>query len=161
MSEKIPDIKYKYIFEKNERPTTEIDINKVTKRIIFGDEFLGKPEPDMFGRRAYNGRWVDGAISKLNDGWLEQKIKDLEQSNEPRDKMILEESKHPYTHTYEGGISNYFLGYFGGYHIPRVLIKELINEVFNEKFGVEEMPSSVTNINDIKGKTIIRRTKRK
>jgi hypothetical protein len=160
MREKIPDIKYKYIFEKNGKPTVEVDINKVTKRILYGDDYFGGLESDISRKKGYNGREVSGALSKLENGWLEHKITELELSNDPRDKMILEESKHPYTYIYEGGISNYFLGYFGGYHLQRVLMKELIYEVFYEKFGVE-LSVPVSNVNEVKGKQIIRRNKRK
>ncbi len=138
-----------YIFETDGKPTKVIDENKLTKRIVFGDDEYGRPEPDMFGRRAYNGKHIEGAIPKLKNGWLEKQKDIWSQSKNPRNMVLLDEIEHPGTHQFRLSEHQYpltvYWRYFDEYYIPRAILNILILESFYEKFGVSHSVNDVSN----------------
>jgi hypothetical protein len=166
----IPKQKLRYVYEKDGKPTSQIDMNKCTKRIIYGDEEFGKPErpnqrtfPGVSA--SYNGRETIGIIGKLNSGWVETKMNQLKNSADKRDMMIYTELTHPGTYKYEYSnkeLLGVYSFYIREYNLNSILANELINEVFYEKFGEKELiVSPPQTVNDVKGKQILRRNKRK
>lgn len=154
-----PNYKFKYgdgLF-----PVTKVEPNKLTKRIVYGDEYYGKPEKDMYGHTAYNGNYTVGILEKLRNGWLEKKAiywKDYIDKYPIMKKKS--KSKYNRIHKLYDEYLNYlqnkprkysihlnsrqkplriYLMFLGEYDIPDTLKMELIVETFNEKFGVKDV----------------------
>ena len=152
-----PSYKFKY----GERlfPTTVVDYNKVTKRIVYGDTYFGKPEKNMYGHVAYNGNLTIGVINKLNSGWLERKAnywkEYLDKYQILKKKSLREYDRisklyEEYLNWKKGNPSIYginlnskqqilriYLRYLKEYDLPDTIKIECIIETFNEKFGIE------------------------
>jgi hypothetical protein len=157
-------------------PTTKVDSNKVTKRVIYGDSYFGKPERNMYGVRAYNGNEIIGCIAKLESGWLARKgrywkeyidkyplMKKKSKTEYDRICKLYEE----YRNYLEGRPSlyrvkltsnqdtlrRYYLSYLQNYSdIPKTILMELILECFNEKFGIKP----VKDVIEIKDNKVIK-----
>lgn len=151
-------------------PTTKVDSNKVTKRIIYGDSYFGKPEKNMYGVRAYNGNEIIGCIAKLESGWLARKGRYWKEYID-KYPMIRKKSKvdfdrinklyKEYLNYLDGkpklyqmsltsnqDILSVYLRYLDDYsNIPDTILMELIIETFNEKFGIRPV-KDVINVKD-------------
>jgi hypothetical protein len=152
----------KYKLAPNGEKCLDESYKRYNKRLIYGDEYYGKPESNMFGQRSYNGNNTEGVINKLKSGWLERKLKEWENSNNPRYKLLLDEFNHPDTH--EVDYTNSAPVLMRCDEIPEPILAELFTEVFFEKYGVgeyEECDSIISNVNDVKGKQMVRRSIRK
>lgn len=166
-----PNLRYNY---GDTYSTTEIDVNKITKRLVFGDSYFGRPEPDMYGKRAYNGNETLGILYKLNNGWLQDNIAYWHKyltnyDNLPRkdkSKFLYDryyklyhsavQWYHGYEYTYipelKGGLENckFLLKFLRRYNLPDVILYECMLETFNEKFGVK--PIKKVNVTISKNK---------
>lgn len=143
-----------YIFEKDGKPTEDVDINKITKRLWDGDEFYGEPESP----RAFNGRRVVGVRPLLQDKKLFGELVDRwKQSKSLRDRQLLREYLYPGTFqcvTNPFSISGFVEGFPG---ISPVLYHELSQEMLWIKFGYEEDWIEVSDdIVDVDGKSIVK-----
>ena len=151
--------KRQYKLAKDGEKCLDLSYKYWNKRLIYGDKFFGQPEANMFGQRSYNGNNTEGVINKLKNGWLERKLKEWENSNNPRHKLLLDEFNHPETHEVDYTNSAPVLIRSD---IPEPILAELFTEVFFEKYGVGEYEEyDISNVSDVKGKQIVRRTKRK
>jgi hypothetical protein len=138
-------------------PTTVIDINKVTKRIIYGDKFFGRLDTDMHNHRAYNGKQVIGVIDKLSNGWVDRKAEYWKEYIE-KYPIMKKKSKWDYDRicklydeylNYKSGnppkyrillnhnqeIFRVYLSFLKDFDIPDTLKMECIIYTFFEKFG--------------------------
>jgi hypothetical protein len=138
--------KRKYRWEHKGRITTEIDPNKITKRLVYGDKYFGRPEKDMHGKRAFNGNLTDGAIPKLEGGWLDRKVAEWKEVyNVTKDDKLLEymllcnytEGKDVYPTELTKSLVwlKYCLSYLWQYDIPTSIKLDLLFECLDDKFG--------------------------
>ena len=139
-----------YKFEKDMARTRIIDINKITKRLIYGDAEYGRVERSLGGYRAFNGNPTDGAIPKLESGWIDNSV-DLwrQYYNRTGDKTSNEykllvnhlKGKNEYKAEYKNGLDAlrfYVLPILRqeGYSEPSTLLVHLLIECLDDKFGV-------------------------
>ena len=154
-----PKVRYLY---GEEYSNTEVDLNKITKRLIYGDEYFGRTESDMYGRKAYNGNNTTGIINKLNNGWLENRInywkqfiinfdnftaKDQQKHKKQLDRYyklyysLLQWLDGDSNYIYQPSLENtqenfkFLLPFLKEFDLPRAILYECIMETFNEKFG--------------------------
>jgi len=133
---------YRYRYGDDEEPTKIIDPSKVTKRLIYGDKEFSTPEKDACGHRAYNGKEIDGAIHKLESGWLNNKVENWKDSKNQREQMLYREYLNPDTHKVNYSCNQQWLIHCfpfikeNGYNLSKAILMELLLECYNEKFGV-------------------------
>lgn len=153
----------RWIFEEKAEPTNSININRITKRLVYGEKeafdkikekkywerALDRPEcptKQTFGHKVtatYNGKPIKGAIYALDKGW---KAKGTIPNISEKEKMYLMLTRKFFKEE--------------GYELSGEELIELVIRMLDEKFGVEEQ-ISVSNVNDVKGKQIMRRNTRK
>jgi len=140
--------KRQYKLAKDGEKCLDLSYKYWNKRLIYGDKFFGQPEANMFGQRSYNGNNTEGAINKLKNGWLERKLKEWENSNNPRHKLLLDEYYHPGTHPvdYTNSVIPLGIDYEEWDHLPTPILAELYTEVFFEKYGVGEYKEDVNDV---------------
>jgi len=148
LKDKSESIEYKpskYVFDKDGKPTTKIDINKVTKRLVYGDDEF-RTEKDMCGKKAFNGNKIDGVILKLSSGWLDRKVSGWKNRDKDSREYRLYLNYKSNRDIYLPNLSSkqscikYLIPLIReeGYKLPTSILYECIFECFNEKFGVGE-----------------------
>jgi len=159
----IPFPKRLYVFEKDGKPTSTIDLNKITKRLVYGDEEFSRPErpnQDTFPgvSASYNGREVNGFLSDWSNGWLQRKVEQWKLSTDPREKQLLEEYNHPDSYQILPNPLEFCLKYIYGRGIfeSKPILIELLGEVLYQKFGKDIVISKSVII--VNGKNIPKET---